>query len=266
MAKASAAQILNQQEKPIAVFTDRSYRKKRNALWWLGIAILFLLAELAYWAYGQFLPRIQNFGISILWINEKLYLTLMPVLAIFALCLIILNWPVRRRSVQVFSDGIKFKHRRKTQELVWKQITSIALDFSQSSFLGIKGKSRKFLKFAASSGNERIIIDNRYDRFDDLVTTVRLISFPILLEKTQHQLKNSSAISFGKVSFEPAKGLFIRGKWIPLSEIKQAGITNGWFTIQLADSSTKRVLTRQINNPDILMQVLNDYCPTCSER
>lgn len=261
MAKASAAQILNQQEKPIAVFTDRSYRKKRNALWWLGIAILFLLTELAYWGYGQFLPRIQNFGISILWINGKLYLTLMPALAIFALCLIILNWPVRRRSVQIFSDSIQFKRGKKTQELVWKQITSISLDFSQSSFLEIKGKSRKFLKFAASPNNERIIIDNRYDRFDELITTVRLISFPILLEKTQHQLKNSSAISFGKVSFEPTKGLFIRGKWTPLSEIKQAGITNGWFTLQPADSSTKRVLARQINNPDILMQVLKDYCP-----
>jgi len=240
---------------PDAVFTDK---KKRRIRAWRFVFSLLLLAGLCasgYLAWQWFAPRAARYGLSILWINGKLILILLPVVLVLLFWLLFANLPRKKTIISLSEDGIRTKNGRRDLKLRWDSLETLRFKFSRAFFLGIPGSRRERVELTDAVGN-KLCFDARMDRFEELVNRIRERSFPALYQLSQERLSRAGKLAFGKqVSLSP-DSLQIRKTSLPLTQIKSAAIEKGCLRIKTINNRKKRIRVDKLDNPDVLLHLL----------
>jgi hypothetical protein len=109
--------------KPDAIFTDRKNRRVRAWRFVFSLLLLASLGAFAYFAWLWFTPRIAKFGLSILWVNGKIVLILLPFVLFLLFWLLFANLPRKKplfpcpRTVSVKNPGDRTRNCAGT---LWK--------------------------------------------------------------------------------------------------------------------------------------------------
>jgi len=241
---------------PQAVFTDRMNRRAR--LWRFVLSVLMLvgLCVFAYFTWLWFSPRVAKYGLSILWINGKIAIIVLPFVLLVLLWLFFANLPRKKTSVFIFSEAIRRKHGKLDLILRWDSLESLRIHLSRAFFLGIPGRRREYVELSDAVGN-KMALDSRIDHFDELVNLVREKSFLALLTLAQEQLARTGVVSFGKQVSLGKDTLRIRRKALPSSQISSAGVNKGWLKIKTEKNNKFRIRVDKLNNPDVLLHLLD---------
>jgi len=246
----SSAQIISKHE-------NREFRIKRNFQFWVSFIVLIALGVLVYWLYQQFLPRIEEFGPAIIWINGKVFLILLPIALILLLWLFFSSFPVKKQSVKISSEGFYLQHGKKEKFYEWEDLESITLDYSQGSFLGIKGQVHKNLILRMHNGTI-IKLDERFDEFEGLVREMREQAFPYLYGRAKISLNKTGTADFGVIKLLNEGILEFESKAIPLKEITSVKLENGWLKWTHKNNLRYKQRVERIENLDVLIKLIEE--------
>ena len=241
---------------PEAVFTDRKSRRARIWRFVLSLLLLGALGVFGYLTWQWFIPRLEKFGLSVLWINGKVLLILLPFMLFLLFWLFFANLPRTKTAVSILPDGIRKKQGRRDLKIRWDSLEKIRMDLSRSYFLGIPGKRKEKLDLLDAVGNT-LSIDARMDRFEDLTNLVRQKAFQPLLNLAQDQLARTGKFRFGKKVMLEKDALSVGKAVLPLSQISSAQIENGWLKVKAEKRRKLKVRTDQVENLDVLMHLLS---------
>jgi len=243
--------------KPIASFSDRSDRFNRAVRFWVGLILLLLLSGFVYWIALQFIPRVENFGPGIIWINAKVFLVLLPITVVLLLWLVFGNLPRKKWLVALYPEGIQLVHGKQEKYIAWEALESLSMDYSQSRFLGIGGPARRKLTLKTTDGERFSLDGRRLDEFETLVRQIREGAFPFLYAQATATLERAGRVSFGEITLLQEGWLQIDSKAIPLEEITSLKLEKGWLKITQKNKQLKQ-RADQITNIDVLVKLLNE--------
>jgi len=244
------------EQKPDAVFTDRKNRRLRAWRFVFSLLLLAGLGAFVYFAWLWFAPRVAKFGPSILWVNGKIVLILLPFVLVLLIWLLCSNLPRKKTFVSLSADGIRKKNGRQGMKLRWDSLETLRMNLSRASFLGIPGRRRERVELTDAVG-DKLSFDARMDRFEELVNLVRQRSFPALHQLAQDRLSNSGTLSFGKQVRLSPDSLRIGKTTLPLNQINSAAIVKGWLRIKAENGLKTRVRVDKLDNPDVLLHLLD---------
>ena len=242
--------------KPDAIFTDRKNRRVRAWRFVFSLLLLASLGAFAYFAWLWFTPRIAKFGLSILWVNGKIVLILLPFVLFLLFWLLFANLPRKKTIVSLSADGIRKKSGGQDQKLRWDSLETLRMMLSRAYFLGIPGRRRERVVLTDAVG-DKLTFDARMDRFDELVNLVRERSFPALYQLPQEQLSRAGTLSFGELVSLSPDSLRIRKTAFSLEQLKSAAINKGWLRIKSENGRKTRIRVDKLNNPDVLLHLLD---------
>lgn len=244
------------EQNPEAVFVDRRNRRARAWRFVLSMLLVVGMGVIGYYAWVWFSPRVSKYGVSILWINGKIAIILLPFLLYLLFWLLLANIPRRKTTVILSADGIRKKTGKHDLRLRWDSLEFARMHLSRAFFLGIPSRKREQIALSDAVGN-RMMLDARMDRFDDLVNLVREKSFPALLTLAQEQLSRGGAVSFGKQVSLEKDTLRIRREALPLNRILSVRVDKGWIKIKTEKKKKFRIRVDKLNNPDVLLHLLD---------
>lgn len=248
--------LQTQENIPETVFTDR---KNHRARAWGFVFSLLLLAGLcvaAYFAWLWFSPRVAKFGLSVLWINGKVAIILLPFILLALAWLFFGNLPRKKTSVLLSTDGILRKHGNQVLKLHWDSLETLRIHLSRAFFLGIPGRRRESIALTDAVGN-KMVLDARMDRFEELVNLVREKAFPTLLMLAQEQLSRAGVVSFGKQLSLRQELLQVKHKTLAKEQISFARIEKGWLKLGTNAKKKFRIRVDKLVNLDVLLFLLD---------
>ncbi|HOT53121.1 MAG TPA: hypothetical protein PLH68_03840, partial [Anaerolineaceae bacterium] len=115
---------------PDTNFSDRKSRRARSWRFFLSLLLLAGCALFGYFAWLWFAPRVAKFGLSILWINGKILLILLPCLLLGLFYLFFANFPRKKTIIALTSDGIRKIVGGKSQVMRWDSLEKLRIKFS----------------------------------------------------------------------------------------------------------------------------------------
>ena len=247
------AQELN----PEAVFTDRKNRRARGWRFFLSLVLLIALGTFGYSAWQWFYPRLEKFGLSVLWINGKVFIILLPLVLLLLFWLFFANLPRKKTTISIFPDGIRKQHGSSDLKLRWDSLEKAKLVFSRASFLGIPGRRKEKMELIDAIGN-KLAIEARMDRFEELVNRTREKAFPFLANFASEQLSKTGKLTFGKKIVLSQDTLTIGNSVLPLSQISSTQVEKGWLKLTTDKHRKQKIRVDRLENLDVLLHLLGE--------
>lgn len=242
---------------PDTNFSDRKSRRARSWRFFFSLLLLAGFSLFGYYVWLWFAPRVAKFGLSILWINGKILLILLPCLLFGLFYLFFANFPRKKTTIALTSDGIRKIVGGKSQVMRWDSLEKLRIKFSQARFLGIPGRRREHVELIDAADN-LIRIDRRIDHFHELVNLVRERSFSALLNLAQRQLSESGKVHFGRFVSLDQDTIQLRQVSLPRSEISSARVEKGWLKIKTLPKKQYKSRADQLDNLDVLLYLISN--------
>lgn len=166
-------------------------------------------------------------------------------------------------GITILNEGFRQKRGRNLIEWRWQETTCLDARINHIVFGGGEISTRVFIRLEDQDGKE-LIIQDHYERIDELINIIRSQILPVLLVNARLSFVQNYDLHFGSGLKANALGLMDKGLFFPWSDIEPPIIKNSRFILN-SKQQKKIVQTKiqNIRNLDLLIHLIK-YPPASS--